>query len=812
MDTLAQDLSYSLRSLLRAPRFMVVAVATLALGIGANSAIFSVVDAVILRPLPFPDARRVVNVAWEGSGYLQELSAAKFQYWRDHARSFEAMATWRSSVARIESGREASAVRALAVTRDFFQVLGYAPALGRAFGPAEDLPGGPRAAIVSHAVWRTHFGTAADLAGRSIGINGELFSIVGVLPESFAFPYEGQAVEVIVPLALEVDARDVAENWPTIARLRPGVTREQARNEVASLIGPFRTAYPNQVSEQDRGMTLATFSDLYVAGGVRRGLWILMGGVTFVLLIACANVANLFLVRAARRRGEIALRAALGGTRWRITRLVLTESVVVAFAGGALGLVLGNWVARVLVALTPVEVPRMAAIGIDGRVLLFTCVVSLATSILFGAAAAWPAARARLSEALKESARGSSGRSRVRQGLLVAQAALSMVLLVAAGLLVMTLLHLTRVDPGFDSEGLVAVRLPSKPAGYESSQDLWELHQRVAQRLDGSPLVASIASASSLPLERGVNTPMSIRGRPEVGGTVEWRAVTPGYFQTLGVSLLAGRPFEDGDLAGRPVVAIVNEAFARRYFPGGSPIGEGLEVGRIRGGTVVPSRAVQGVDIVGIAADIREMSLRAEPRPTVYVPQAQASSALSNVRGTMPVFIARSRQAGGNVARVLTEAVRAADPGLPSPEVSPLADVVARSLVRERFGATLLSTLAALALALTAFGIYGVLAYTVQQRRREIGIRIALGATGEHVRRLVIVQGIAPVLAGLLLGVAGSMGLSRVVAGYLWGITATDPATLVAVAAILFGVALVASWIPAREAADVDPVRTLNCE
>jgi hypothetical protein len=288
--------------------------------------------------------------------------------------------------------------------------------------------------------------------------------------------------------------------------------------------------------------------------------------------------------------------------------------------------------------------------------------------------------------------------------------------------------------------------------------------------------------------------------------------VTPGYFQTLGVSLLAGRPFEDGDLAGRPVVAIVNEAFARRYFPGGSPIGEGLEVGRIRGGTVVPSRAVQGVDIVGIAADIREMSLRAEPRPTVYVPQAQASSALSNVRGTMPVFIARSRQAGGNVARVLTEAVRAADPGLPSPEVSPLADVVARSLVRERFGATLLSTLAALALALTAFGIYGVLAYTVQQRRREIGIRIALGATGEHVRRLVIVQGIAPVLAGLLLGVAGSMGLSRVVAGYLWGITATDPATLVAVAAILFGVALVASWIPAREAAGVDPVRTLNCE
>jgi putative ABC transport system permease protein len=397
MNALRQDLVYALRSLLRAPGFTAMVVLTLALGIGANSAIFSALDAVLLRPLPFPDAERVVNIAWNGSGYLQPLSAVKFQYWYDHARSFDAMATWRHSLGRVDIGGEVSAVRALGVSRDFFQVVGYTPTLGRGFVAAEHVPGGPRVAVISRAMWRTHFGGAADVVGRTIRFDGEPVTMFGVLPESFAFPYEDEAVEVIFPLRLTVDPNDVAENWPTIARLREGVTRDEAQTDVASLSESFRAAYPNQVSEQDRGMTLATFSELYVSANVQRARWILMGAVTLVLLIACANVANLFLARAARRRGEIALRAALGATGGRIIRLVLTESVLVAVAGGALGLLLGQWIAGVLVALTPTDVPRMAGVGIDWRVTLFTFTVSLGTSVVFGGAAAWPAARARLS-------------------------------------------------------------------------------------------------------------------------------------------------------------------------------------------------------------------------------------------------------------------------------------------------------------------------------------------------------------------------------------------------------------------------------
>jgi putative ABC transport system permease protein len=812
MGTFGQDWSYSLRSLLKAPAFTAVAVVTLALGVGANSAIFSVLNAVLLRPLPFSDAERVVNLAWEGGGYLQSLSSAKFQYWHDHARSFEAMATWQSTREQADIADERSTLRALAVSGGFFEVVGYTPAHGRGFGSGDFAPGAPGVAIISQAMWQTRFAGAADVVGRTIRLNGELFTIAGMLPETFAFPYEDEPADVLVPLRMTVDPNDVAEDWPTIARLREGVAREQAQAEVAALMAPFRAAYSNQVSDPDRGMTLATFSELYVDGGVRRALWILMSAVTFVLLIACANVANLCLARATGRRREIAVRAALGATRARIARLVLTESALVAAAAGTLGLLLGRWMASTLVALTPAEIPRMASVGIDWRVMLFTFVVSLGTSLVFGGAAAWPSARARLAEVLKETSRGSSGASRMRRGLLVMQSALAMVLLVAAGLLVVTLIRLTRLDPGFDVEGLVAVRLTSRPATAGTSQGLWEFERRVLQQVESSPVIASIAAASSLPLERGVNTPMTIAGRPDAWGTVEWRAVTPSYFRTLGIAFLAGRSFENTDAAGGPPVAIINDTFARRYFPGESPIGQRIDVGRVKVEVIDPALDGNCVEIVGVVDDVRDVSLRSVPRRTMYVPQAQAPTRLSNLLGTMPVFIARPRSSGANVERALRETVLAAEPSLSAPHVFPLDNAVARSLARERFGATLLSTLAALALALTALGIHGVLAYTIQQRRREIGIRMALGAGAGQVTRLIMAQGVAPVVAGLVLGIWGAIGLSRFVAGFLWGVTATDPATLWSVAVILLGVALAASWIPARAAASLDPARTLNNE
>jgi predicted permease len=781
-----------------------MAVLMLALGIGANSAIFSVVDAVLLRPLPFPGAGRVVDMAWDGSGPLQRLSAIKFQYWKDNTRSFEAMATWQPIPARVEAGREVAGVHALQVTPEFLRVLGFTPVLGRGFGPADAGPGGAAVAIVSHAIWRTHFGGAAEAVGRTIRLNGETVTVVGVLPESFAFPHEDQPVAVLVPVRMTIDPASVAEDWPAIARLREGVTRDEARTEVAALTPSFRAAYPSQVSERDRGMRLATFSEVYVAGGVRQALWTLMGAVTLVLFIACANVANLFLARAARRRAEIALRAALGATRGRIVRLVLAESLLVAVTAGALGLLLGRSIAGALVSLSPAEVPRMESIGIDWRVTLFTFAAALVTSLIFGSSAAWPASGAGRSDVLKEQARGNSGRIRVRQGLLVAQAALSMVLLVGAGLLVVTLLALMRVDPGFDTGGIIGVRFTSKPAGYESAQNLWLFEQRVLQQLEGSPIVTSIAGASSLPLERGINTPIAIPGRQDAPSSVEWRAVTPGYFSTLGIALRSGRTFVAADIAsGRPV-AIVNEALARRYFPDVAPVGQAVDLGR----TV----AIRGVEIVGVVADVREISLRAEPRRTIYVPQSQAPAFLSRLQRTMPVFVAASGQAPREVQRAIAEAVRAAEPALPGPEVFPLRDLVTGSLVRERFGAALVSMLAVVALALTAFGIFGALAYSVQQRRREIGIRMALGAGGRQVARLVMFQGMAPVLAGILIGVAGALALSRVAASFLWGVTPTDPVTIATVGATLFGVALLASWVPARQAARLDPLKTLTSE
>jgi putative ABC transport system permease protein len=812
MGTCGQDFSYSLRSLHKAPAFTSVAIITLALGVGANSAIFSVLNAVLLRPLPFSEAERVVNLAWDGSGYLEQLSSAKFQYWHDHIRSFDAMATWRSSLEQAGIAGETSTVRALAVSHDFFEVVRYTPARGRGFESTDVAPGGPSVAIISQSRWQTRFAGAADVVGRTIRLDGNSFTIVGVLPGSFAFPYVSAPVEVIVPLRITVDPNDVAENWPTIARLHAGVTAEQAQAEVATLMASFRAAYPNQVSDADRGMTLATFTDLYVGGGVRRALWILMSAVTFVLLIACANVANLFLARATSRRREIAVRAALGATQARIARLVLTESVIVAVAAGTLGLVLGSWIAHTLVALAPTEIPRLPSTGVDWRVIVFTFVVSLGTSVFFGGAAAWPSARARLAEVLKEAARGSSGPSRMRRVLLMMQSALAMVLLVGAGLLLVTLFRLTRLNRGFDVEGLVAVRLTGRSGQSPSSQDLWELERRVLQQVEGSPVIASVAAATSLPLERGVNTPMTIAGRPHLWGTVEWRAVTPSYFHTLGIARLAGRSFENTDSAGAPLAAIVNDAFARRYFPGKDPIGQRIDVGRLKGERIDPALEGNQVAIVGVVKDVRDVSLRNQPRRTIYVPQAQAPTRLSKVLGTMPVFIVRPRSAGPAVERTLTQAVRAADPSFSAPYVFPLDNAVARSLARERFGATLLSILAALALTLTALGIYGVLAYTIQQRRCEIGIRIALGARGGQVTRLIMVQGVAPVLAGLLVGTGGAIGISRFVATYLWGVTATDPSTLSTVAVILFGVALGASWIPARAAANLDPVSTLNYE
>lgn len=812
MGTLRQDLRYSLRSLRKARAFAVAAIATLALGIGANSAIFSVVNAVLLRPIPFADPERLVHLAWEGNGHFQSLSALKFHYWREHAQSLAAMATWRPASMRATAAADAAVPHVLEVSADFFAVSAYTPVRGPGFAPTDFLPGRPSAAIISHTVWERQFARAADLNGLTILVASEAVPIVGVLPPSFAFPYEDEPVDVIVPLHMEVDPNDTAENWQTIARLRGGVSRGQAAAEVSGLLTAFRDAYPNQVSAKDRGMRLATFNELYVDRGVQRALWTLMGAVAFVLLIANANVASLFLSRAAERRREIVVRTALGAGQMQVARLVLTESALIAVAAAAVGLGLGAWMTHTLVALVPAEIPRLASSGIDVSVLTFTIGISFVTSLLFGGVSAWPALDVRLASVLNEASRGSSRPGRTRFGLLVIQSALAMVLLVGAGLSVVTLSRLSNVDRGFAVDDLVVARLTAPTAAGTTSQQLWEFEQHVFREIERIPAMTSFTAANSLPLERGINTPIAVVGAPDAAGTVEWRAVAPGYFETLGITRSAGRAFELTDAAGRPPVAIVNESFARAYLTGANPLGQRVEIGRSKSGMFIPGMEASAVEVIGVVADVRDVSLRAEPRRTIYVPQAQASSLLSTLRKTRPLFIARRGAAGGDVLRSLRDAVHAADPSLPPPDVFPLSTVLARSLARERFGAALLSAFAALALALTAFGIYSVLAYTIRQRRREIGIRVALGASAGSISRHVMVQGVVPVLVGLAIGVAGAIGLSRLVAGFLWGVTPTDPNTFGSVAAILLGVAALASWIPARAAAAQDPVSSLAHE
>lgn len=812
MEGLRRDMMVAARSLLRAPAFTVAAVLTLALGIGANSAFFSVLDAVVLRPLPLPHPDRFVHLTWDyGQGPTAALTPIQFEYWRDNTRSFKAVATYKSFLGRVEAGDHVNGVTSLQVSRGFLDVLGFEPALGRDLSPEENVPDGPRVALVSQQVWQDYLGGTSDAVGRTLRVNEEPYTVVGVLPPTFAFPHVSEPVGIIVPMGLRADPKDEGQNYTVLARLRDGISLEAANEDAHRLLAAFAASYPNQVNENGRGITVTRYADA-VVGDLAGALWMAMASVFLVLLIACANVANLILARSAQRRREIALRAALGASNGRIVRLVLAEGLVLAVTAGALGLLLAYLGVSLVVPLSPVQLPRMAAISVDWRVAGFTLITALGTGVLFGAVGTWPALHADLAETMKDGARGSSGRSLGRQSLLAAQACLSMILLVGAGLFLASLRALRNVDAGFQQEGVVTIRFPFKPAGYGTNEALWDFQTRMLAELRRNERVEA-ASASNLPLERGLNIPMSIGGRPDdFEGAIQWRAVSPGYFTTLGIKLVAGRAFGPTDEPGAPHVAIINEAFARRYFPDMSPLGQRIDVGRYRGEFIHPSLEGPGAEIVGVVADVREVSLRSEASRTVFVPAAQAPTLLSTALGQMPVFMVRGATSGSTNEGALRALVRRVDPGLPDPEILSMDRVVAESLAQERFATSLFSTFATLAVVLTAMGIYGVLAYTVRQRRREIGVRIALGADSGDVMRLVGRNGMIPVAGGLVVGLLVALSLSHLLAGMLWGVSPTDPTTLVGVVVVLLAVTAAAAWLPAREALRVDPVQSLGAE
>ncbi len=808
VDVVRQDFRFAVRGLLRAPAMALMAVVTLGIGIGASTALFSVVNGVVLSSMPFPEPNRVTHLAWQREGNLRGyVPALKFEFWQRATGSFEAMTTWSEFSAQLRGDGPLEGVGGLRVSRGFFDVVGQAPIMGRGFSSQDDVIGAQDVVIVSQALWRDRLGGMPDVLDRSLVLDGRAYRILGVLPAGFSFPQAPHSTDVITPLRLRAGPTDERENYPILARLRDGASRLQADAEVRAVTATFRAEHPDLFHDTDLTMRLASYQEIYV-GGLGNTLWILMSATALVLLIACANVANLLLARTMDRQDELAVRRALGASRGRVIAQLSVESGLLTILATGAGLLLARWGVDLLLALAPAELPRAAEVGIDWVVLGVALLVTAVTAAAFGVASASLLPEGGSSALSRRSSTRPAWQSRTRQALIAAEAALALVLLVGAGLLAGTLLRLTRVDAGFSTEGLVTARFPFRPDGYASREALLTFEHELLDRITVDTNVQWAAVTSSLPLERGINMPMTLASDPEVFvGDVEWRSVSPGFFETLEISILRGRAFDAGDESGAPQVVVVNESFVRQYFPDRDPIGERILIGHYNGRWIAPAFEGAGATIVGVAADISEMSLRRGAKRTMWVPRSQTQPLLLG----MPVVAIRGSDPNA-VTGLLRESLREIDPGLPVPELQSMTEVVGGSVAEERFNATIMGLFAIVALMLTAFGIYGVVAYGVRQRAREVGIRMALGAPRNHVVRIITLHGLAPVAVGLAAGTAASLYASRYLADLVWEISTTDPPTIAGVSLLLLAVAWAAAYIPARSAAGADPMESLTAD
>ncbi|HEX6938133.1 MAG TPA: ABC transporter permease [Longimicrobiales bacterium] len=819
MGTLVKDFRYAARTLGRSPGFTMAVVATLALGIGANTAVFSVVNGVVLRPLPYPDPERVVYVGWNyGSSTSLSETRYKFTYIREHARVFEGVSTelpWTTELGAAEVADEVSGLRA---TLDFFRVVGIQPARGRSFLPEEVGPGGARVVVLSDELWRTRFDADPSILGRSVLLGGEPYTVVGVMPPGFRIPERQGTTDFIVPLPLAADLLDQGMNYTIRARVRRGVTMDQVRADLLAVTQRFRAEHPELVRDDEigPGATLLKYSDVYV-GGLERTLWVLLGAVGLVLLIGCVNVANLLLARSTARRREMAIRAAIGAGRGRIARQLLAESLLLTTVAAVVGLLVGTWSVDGLLALAPAGLPRMDEIVLDYRVLVFTFGVAAVTGTAFGLVAAWHAFRTDLNTALRDggSRQGTSRTgARLRSAFVAAQAGLAVVLLTGAGLLIASFHRLTKVELGFQPDGVLAVQFGAMPAGYLAEGRAWEVQSRILERVRAIPGVSAAAATSIAPFSGNqLNFPMTVVGNPEATrGDVQWRSIGPDYFRTLGTAVVRGREFTEADDARATPVAIVNETFVRKYFGDQDPIGQRIDLGTYAGREVIPGFDDPERVIVGVVADTRVLALATDAEEIMYTPRAQdpRDPVLAEILGFGTLLI--RTQGNAPVTPAVLAAIRQVDPRLPAPRIQPLRAAIGSSIAQERFNMVLLGSFGGLALVLTAIGIYGVVAYHVRQRTAEIGIRVALGADRARVVGMVLRQGMSPVALGLVVGLGAALALGRVIQSLLFGVTPTDPATLVTVVALIVAVATSAILLPARRAAAVDPVVALKGE
>jgi putative ABC transport system permease protein len=804
MDHLRQDIQYATRRLLKAPGFTAVAVVTLALGIGANSAIFSVVNGVLLKPLPFPESERLVGMYHVSEGNRVTMSGPNFTDVARMATSLENAAAISTTRVTLTGVGEPARLPVAEVSASLFNVLRVRPALGRAFNADENTPGRTNLVILSDGLWRQRFGGDPGVVGRQIMLDGVSREVVGVMPRDFAYPSESQAWLPIAYNGSFVSGQRA--NWylDVVARLKPGVTQQQAAAEVETLARNLEKQYPNANAKV--GITTYPLLEAMV-GDVRRPVMILLGAVGFVLLIACANVANLLLARAASRGSEMAVRTALGAGRGRLVAQLLTESVLLSLVGAGLGLLLSVWCVELLEGLEPGGIPRLDNVGVDATVIVFTIAIAFVTGIVFGLIPAFTATRG-MSGALKEGGRGavtSRGGARVRGALVVAELALAVMLLAGAGLLMRSFLKLQSVDPGFKPEQALTFELTLPDARYAEDPQRLAFFDQLLPKLRGLPGVRSASAILGLPLtDLDLIISFDIAGRPPLPPAdrpaMQVRVATPDYFNDVGIPLTRGRGFTEDDKEGMPRVLLITESAARQYFPGEDPIGKSIVLGWGRG----RGRRAGG-EVVGIVGDVKDAGLNEPNAPQVYLPYRQWPVSFMTV-------VVKTAVPPASLAGAARAQVSSIDPNLPLSNVATFDAVVAKSIAPQRFYMLMLAIFASVALVLAAIGIFGVLSYAVSQRTREIGIRMALGAPVSSVVRLIVRQAMVLVLCGVAAGTITGLFVSQAMIKMLFSVEPSDPATFASVAALLVAVALFASYLPARRATRVDPVVALRAE
>lgn len=802
-------LRQSVRSLAKRPGFVVVTVLTLGLAIGANTAIFSLVDAVLLRPLPYPDADRLVQV-WtqfpEEEMWQFHVSPAEFSDYRDETHLFDSLAAYFTGASVMTGGDRPERVEFAATTASFWPTLGVEAAIGRVYGPAEDRPGNSEFVVLADSLWRQRFGGNEDVVGRRLMLDGTPYTILGVLPPGFAFP--GPEVQIWGALGLDPATFQgrTGHYLEVVGRLAPGAELEQVQAELDTVTRRWSGEY-----EHAHPMTAVDLRE-QIVGDVESALWILLATVAAVLLIACANISGLLLARASARHHEMAIRSALGSDRGQLVRYFLGESVVLSACGAVLGLLLAAGALRALHLLSPENLPRLDEVSISGRVLLFTLVLSVLTTFIFGIL---PALRASLAdpgtvlkEARSDAARASASAG-LRAGLVVAEVAVALVLVVGAGLLLRTLWNLQRSDPGFRPEGVLTGRLFLPDTRYPEPHQVEAFFGRLVEEVEALPGVDEVSHVDRLPLWNDlIIERFEIEGQPrnadDVPPSAAIQVVAPDYFSVMGIPQVAGRRFQASDRVGSPRVVLVNETLARSFLADRDAVGRRLRI--------LASRPVEvPFEVVGVVADIKDSSLSAPPQPTLYVPHAQAVEYLGGI-SSGATLVVRTSQAPGGVAEGLRRKVRELDPELPIFDVQTMDSVLSKVLAQPTQTALLLSAFSAIALILAAVGIYGLLAQLVGQRTRELGIRFALGADRRTVIGQVLRQGVLLALAGVVVGLAAAAGMSRLMESLLFGVEPLDPVSFSATALLLTAVALLAGFVPAYRASRVDPMRALRAE